>query len=71
MPTLNSPIFSGYKTRQIIAEEYHMSTKTLLHKLKEKKILLPPGRVNLKDQRWIYETLGYPPGISKKDYESV
>jgi len=59
------------KTRQLIAGEYGFCRQTLGRKLIQHGILLPKGVVNLKSQKIIYETLGYPPGISKDDYESV
>jgi len=59
------------KTRQEIAGEYGYCRQTLGRKLIQHGILLPKGLVSLKSQKIIYETLGYPPGISKEDYENV
>ncbi|MEO1257430.1 MAG: hypothetical protein AAFZ15_01490 [Bacteroidota bacterium] len=66
-----SSSFSGYKTRQQIATEYEISTKTLMGKLKATGIELPRGRVSLFWLKKIYESLGYPLCISKKDYEGI
>lgn len=67
----NGRSFHGFKTRQQIAAEYEISSKTLGFKLKTKDILLPPGRVGLRWQKTIYEALGYPLCVSKNDYSGV
>ncbi len=67
----STPTFSGYKTRQQIASEYEISTRTLREKLKSKNIVLPNGRISLFWQKKIYEALGYPLCVSKKDYEGI
>ena len=64
-------VFAGYKTRQQIAFEYEISTKTLKAKLKREGIELPSGRVSLSVQKKIYDALGYPIGVSKEDYNGV
>ena len=61
----------GFKTRQQIAVEYEITSKTLVSKLRNKGVELPVGRVGLRWQKTIYEALGYPLGISKYDYEGV
>jgi hypothetical protein len=67
----STPPTTGYKTRQNIADEYNISTKILKMKLEAKGLELPKGRVSLRWQKRIYETLGYPRCISKHDYENI
>ena len=67
----STTMFSGYKTRQQLAAEYEISTKTLRSKLKAKDIDLPSGRVSLAFQKKVYEALGYPLCVSKKDYNRI
>lgn len=62
---------SGSKTRQLIAGEYNWSIQTLKRRLKKLQIDLPPGLVAPKWQKQIYEELGYPPSVSKKDYDDI
>jgi hypothetical protein len=59
------------KTRQQIADQYGFSRQTLWRKLRRHGIELPPGLICPKWQKLIYNTLGYPSGISYKDYEQV
>ena len=61
----------GCKTRQQIAGEYGFCEQTLRRKLRLHSIKLPRGLVTPKWQKVIYEALGYPPGVSKTDYEHV
>ncbi len=69
---MNSPPYSpGYKTREQIAAEYGVSVKTLIEKLKAEGITLPPGRVSLIWQKRIYDAMGYPPGVPKKDFADI
>lgn len=62
---------SGCKTRQQIADEYSFCEQTLRRKLRLHSIKLPRGLVTPKWQKVIYEALGYPPGVSKADYEHI
>jgi len=61
MAKKNPPNYFGYKTRQEMAREYNLSPKPFMKKLARAGITLPPGRVSPKDQKRIYETIGYPP----------
>jgi hypothetical protein len=61
----------SFKTRQQIAGEYKITPKTLISGLEKQGILLPPCSLSLKLQKLIYDTLGYPPGINKSDYDNV
>lgn len=49
-----------YKTRKEVANEYGISTKTLIRILNKEKIELPRGNISPKNLRVIYEHLGYP-----------
>jgi hypothetical protein len=71
MAKTNPPNYFGYKTRQEIAAEYGISPKTLKKKLGKHDIKLPRGRICLRDQKMIYEALGYPLDVSKHDYEDI
>ncbi len=68
---MNNSTFSGYKTREQIAMEFGVTAKTLKCKLEAKGIFLPNGRVSLYWQKRIYGALGYPSGVSKKDYAEI
>ena len=48
------------KTRIQIANEYDVDYKTLMRRLKKHEIDLPPGLIYSKNQKKIYESLGYP-----------
>ncbi|MEM8524755.1 MAG: hypothetical protein AAGG68_08925 [Bacteroidota bacterium] len=48
------------KTRQQVAEEYGICYKTLMRRLKKLSIILPKGLLFAKQQKHIYEQLGYP-----------
>lgn len=48
------------KSKQQIANEYGICTKTLTKWLKEEKILLKRGLINPKRQEIIYKRLGFP-----------
>lgn len=67
----NKPQRPGCKTRQQIADEYGWSVQTLRGRLKDNKIDLPKGLISPLWQRMVYETLGYPPGVLKKEYIEV
>ena len=68
----NANPFSGFKTRQQIATEYGITVKTLKRHLGKKDFTLPKGhRVSLGEQKDIYEALGYPPNVSKMEYEGI
>ncbi len=68
---MDNSTFSGYKTRAQIAAEYGITAKTLKCKLEAKGIFLPNGRVSFYWQKQVYEALGYPPSVSKKDYSEI
>jgi hypothetical protein len=71
MSKTNAPVHFGYKTRQEIADEYHLGIKAFMKKLAEKSIKLPPGRVSPRNQKRIYEAFGYPPTVSMEDYKGI
>ena len=48
------------KTRQDIATEYGICTRTLMRRLKDENVILPRGRISPKWQSIIYEALGPP-----------
>jgi hypothetical protein len=48
------------KTKQQIAEEYGICTKTLNKWFKEEKVKLKRGLINPKTQDYIYKKLGLP-----------
>jgi hypothetical protein len=62
----------GCKSRQQIAEEYQWrSVQTFRTKLRQNGIKLPSGSISPKWQKVIYDILGYPPGVLRKDYDDV
>ncbi len=61
----------GFKTRQQIAAEYGIDVRTLVSNLRKLNIKLLTGNLPLKKQKQVYEALGYPEGVNKKDYEAV
>lgn len=71
MAEKNTQNGTGFKTRQQIANEYQISEKTLMAKLRLKGVKLPKGLVSLEWQKQIYEALGYPLSISKDDYHEI
>ena len=48
------------KTRQVVAEEYGVSVKTLNRRLKKACVFVEPGVFFPKTLKIIYETLGIP-----------
>lgn len=48
------------KTRQELAEQYGICTKTLKKWLEKENIFLPRGLISPKNQLVIYEKLGFP-----------
>lgn len=59
------------KTRQQIASEYGYSYSTLWRRLNKHGLDLSSGLISRRWQKMIYETLGYPDGISPNDYDDV
>lgn len=57
---MGSPSIKYAKTKQQIADEYGICTKTFNKWLKDEKILIPRGLINPKKQELIYETFGLP-----------
>jgi hypothetical protein len=55
------------KTRLEVAEEYGISVKTLLRRLKYSKITLPHGSIFPNKLREIYSSLGVPAKINDKN----
>ena len=51
---------STFKTREEIAAEYNISTKTLRRKLKKEGISFSQGLLSIKEQTIIYQTFGKP-----------
>lgn len=67
---MNSTIQSfGSKTRQQMADEFDFSYPTFWRRLKAHGIELPKGLICPKWQKAIYEELGYPPGLDRKQTE--
>jgi len=54
------PEFKRAKSKQQIADEYGICTKTLTKWLKSEKIQLKRGLINPKIQNLIYQKLGFP-----------
>jgi hypothetical protein len=62
------------KTLSQIASEYTTTPKTLSSHIKKHEVLraeIQSGLQLPKQQKLIYDTFGYPPGVNKKDYEQV
>lgn len=55
------------KTRETIAREYNVTSKTLIRRLKKKGILLSPGTLFPNTIKLIYHTLGYPAHLKEND----
>jgi len=53
------------KTRNDIAAEYNVTNKTLLKKLRDLGVNVPPGRIFPDTCKLIYYTLGIPAGLRK------
>jgi abortive infection bacteriophage resistance protein len=54
------PELNQAKTKQQIANEYGICTKTLTKWLKDEKIILKRGLINPKNQETIYQRFGIP-----------
>jgi|AntRauTorckE5430_2_1112549.scaffolds.fasta_scaffold08206_2 AraC-like DNA-binding protein len=59
----------SFKTRDTIASEFEISTKTLKRRFEKYGLAPPPGLISPIWQKKIYEEMWYPDGVSKKDYE--
>ena len=62
------------KTLSMIADEYGFKPKTFKNHLKKDAVLndvIKRGLQPPKMQKLVYDTLGYPPGVDKSDYEKV
>jgi hypothetical protein len=57
--------FNIVKTKQQMADEYGICTKTFDKLLRKKRINLDRGLIYPKDQLMIYSTLGIPESIQK------
>lgn len=56
----NDNLLQGAKSREVLAWEYGISTRTLMRRLEKHGIALPPGAILPQDQQRIYEALGPP-----------
>jgi hypothetical protein len=59
------------KTRVQIASEYGIDYKTLMRRLKKQEIDLPSGLIYPKNQKKIYESLGYTNAKLKADFHHL
>ena len=60
------------KTRQEIAAEYKTTVKILNTQIEYYKLEIPEGILLFpKQQKLIYEALGYSNGVNKEDYKNV
>lgn len=59
------------KTREQVAKEYGISTKTLSRKLAAKGIDLPKGLIFPRWQKLIYQQLGWPDSLDQAKYDSI
>ena len=62
---------SVWKHKNEIAVEYGVNRKTLYNRLKRRNISLPRGLLSLEQQKIIYDCLGYPAEVNKKDYDPL
>jgi hypothetical protein len=53
-------------TRQQMADNYEICTRTLNKWFKEKGITLPSGLISPKDQEIVYSKIGYPPNLNTR-----
>ncbi len=57
-----------------IADEFDAPHKTFRNHIKSDEFLgtrIKKGLQMLLQQKWIYDTFGYPPGVNKADYDGV
>jgi hypothetical protein len=60
------------KTRQIIANEYDATAKVLNSQIEHYQLNIPHNVLLFpKQQKMIYETLGYPNCVDPNDYKNV
>ncbi len=64
-------LLSAFKTKLQIIHELRLGKSTFYRLLDAKGIKLPSTLLNRKHQKIIYDELGYPYGISKKDFQDV
>ncbi len=60
-----------YKYKKEIVAEYGCARKTLYNKLRNNNLIIDRGLLSPAQQKLIYECLGYPEGVDRKDYENV
>lgn len=53
-----------FMTKQQMADNYRICTRTFNNRLIEKKIILKKGLICPKDQELIYSKLGFPPNYN-------
>jgi hypothetical protein len=61
----------SYKYKKEIADEYGWDRKTFYNKLKEHDLSIGRGLLSPAQQKQVYEYLGYPSGVTEKDYKNV
>ena len=76
MPSTNNPlkvvVKIDVKTREDVAQEYNVSIKVLNAHIEKHHIEIPPYTLLFpKQQKEIYEKLGYPPSVDRSLYENV
>ena len=62
------------KTLSRMASEFGFTPKTLTRHIRREDRLkdeIKPGIQTPRKQKLIYDVLGYPPGVNRKDYEFV
>ena len=76
MPITNNPlkvvVKIDVKTREDVAQEFGVSIKVLNAHIEKHHIEIPPYTLLFpKQQKEIYEKLGYPPSVDRSLYENV
>ena len=64
-------LLSTTKTKQQIIAELNMGKTTFYRRINASGLKLPNTLLNRKYQKLIYDEVGYPYGISWKDFEDV
>lgn len=60
-----------YKTRTMLANEFGVCRKTLRRRFDGLEFVPPPGEIDPRWQKYIYDCLYFPDGVNADDYEKV
>lgn len=60
-----------HKYKKEIAAEYGLKPRTFHNRLKRYHLIVPRGLVSPRDQKRVYERLGYPIGVNEDDFARI